>query len=248
MVEKHAIARLNRELALLERSDCKQFMARPSEGDTLCWHYVIYNLPKDSPYYGGQYHGKFVFPREYPLKPPSIYMITPSGRFEVSTRLCLSMSDFHPETWNPSWRIETILLGLVSFMLDESDPATAGGIRSTRAHRHDEARISFFRNSRNKDMRLLFPELLEFSSYFPGIGYLRNEHPNGVQSLADLHVSPATIDSIQTVTDLDSVLRTAGFAVTTHPSVEYKQKEALNRLVPWLAVCALVCVWWVQGR
>ncbi len=133
MVEKHAIARLNRELALLERSECKQFKARPSESDTLCWHYVIYNLPAESPYYGGQYHGKLVFPREYPLKPPAIYMLTPSGRFEVNTRLCLSMSDYHPETWNPSWRIETILLGLVSFMLDETDPATAGGIRSDEA-------------------------------------------------------------------------------------------------------------------
>ena len=26
-------------------------------------------------------------------------MLTPSGRFETGTRLCLSMSDFHPETW-----------------------------------------------------------------------------------------------------------------------------------------------------
>ena len=28
-------------------------------------------------------------------------MITPNGRFAVNTRLCVSMSDFHPETWNP---------------------------------------------------------------------------------------------------------------------------------------------------
>jgi ubiquitin-conjugating enzyme E2 J2 len=56
---------------------------------------------KGSPYEGGFYHGKLKFPPEYPLKPPSILMLTPSGRFKPNTRLCLSMSDFHPETWNP---------------------------------------------------------------------------------------------------------------------------------------------------
>jgi len=35
---------------------------------------------------GGYYHGKLIFPREFPFKPPSIYMLTPSGRFNVNTR------------------------------------------------------------------------------------------------------------------------------------------------------------------
>ena len=33
--------------------------------------------PKDSPYEDGQYHGKLVFPSEYPYKPPAIMMLTP---------------------------------------------------------------------------------------------------------------------------------------------------------------------------
>lgn len=67
---------------------------------------------KGSPYEGGYYHGKLKFPPEYPLKPPSILMLTPSGRFKPNTRLCLSMSDFHPESWNPMWSVSTILMGL----------------------------------------------------------------------------------------------------------------------------------------
>ena len=63
--------------------------------------YVL--LPAHEPYAGGCYHGKITFPEQYPFKPPSIRMLTPSGRFQVNTRLCLSMSDFHPETWQPSW-------------------------------------------------------------------------------------------------------------------------------------------------
>jgi ubiquitin-protein ligase len=33
---------------------------------------------------GGLYHGKLVFPSEFPFKPPSIYIITPNGRFKVT--------------------------------------------------------------------------------------------------------------------------------------------------------------------
>lgn len=33
--------------------------------------------------------GKVIFPAQYPYKPPSILMLTPSGRFAVNTKLCL---------------------------------------------------------------------------------------------------------------------------------------------------------------
>ena len=46
-------------------------------------------------------------------------MITPNGRFATNKRLCLSISDFHPDTWNPAWSVATILTGLLSFMVIE---------------------------------------------------------------------------------------------------------------------------------
>jgi hypothetical protein len=42
-------------------------------------HYVVTG-PENTPYVGGQYHGKLVFSPEFPYKPPSIYMTTPNGR------------------------------------------------------------------------------------------------------------------------------------------------------------------------
>merc|ERR1712227_699048 len=74
------------------------------------------------------YHGKLVFPVEFPFKPPSIYMITPNGRFKTDTRLCLSISDYHPDTWNPAWSVATILTGLLSFMLEKNP--TLGSIET----------------------------------------------------------------------------------------------------------------------
>ena len=77
------------------------------------WHYRIHLCPCS----GGFYHGKLVFPKDYPFRPPRIIMITPNGRFQTNTRLCLSISDFHPDTWNPAWSVATILTGLLSFMV-----------------------------------------------------------------------------------------------------------------------------------
>ena len=46
--------------------------------------------PKDSVYEGGQYHGKLVFPPEYPYKPPAIMMLTPKCVPPPHTRLSAS--------------------------------------------------------------------------------------------------------------------------------------------------------------
>ena len=101
------------------------FVACPDRENLLKWYYVIWGL-KDCPYEGGYYLGKIIFPKEYPLKPPRIEMITPNGRFKVNQRICMSMTDYHPESWNPLWNINTIMIGLISFML--SDDAAAGCI------------------------------------------------------------------------------------------------------------------------
>ena len=87
---------------------------------------MIFGL-KDCAYEGGIYHGKLTFPKEYPLKPPGIVMLTPSGRFEVNKKICMSYSDFHPELWNPLWGVATIVIGTISFMMTED--ITYGGIR-----------------------------------------------------------------------------------------------------------------------
>ena len=62
-----------------------------------------------SPYAGGIYHGVLLFPKEYPLRPPGVKLLTKNGRFHINRRLCLSMSDFHPESWNPMWSIGYVL-------------------------------------------------------------------------------------------------------------------------------------------
>lgn len=72
-------------------------------------------------------------------------MHTPSGRFEPSARLCLSISDFHPKSFNPAWEVSTILIGLLSFMTSEE--ITAGSIRASDGERKIHAAKSRWWNS-----------------------------------------------------------------------------------------------------
>jgi len=150
--------RLTRELQSLQKSPiCSpRIHAVPNESNILEWHYVIEGS-SGTPYGGGYYHGKLIFPKEYPLKPPSVLMLTPSGRFKPNRRLCLSMSDFHPESWNPMWSVSTILTGLYSFMIERA--STLGSIDTSDAVKRKLAAESLEFNVRDSTFCKLFPEL-----------------------------------------------------------------------------------------
>ena len=154
------LARLRKEYTEIRKKPIENIRAAPKETNLLEWHYVIEGA-KGSPYEGGFYHGMVLFPKEYPHKPPSIQMFTPNGRFKPSTRLCLSISDFHPETWNPLWSVGTILLGLYTFMLDPSEQPTYGSITTTTQDKQRFAAESLEYNVKNQTFCELFPDLVE---------------------------------------------------------------------------------------
>ncbi|BDA47267.1 Ubiquitin-conjugating enzyme E2 6 [Coccomyxa sp. Obi] len=149
------------------KKEMRAFLAEPpphvpavhvNEKNMLEWHYLIEG-PPDTPYAGGMYIGKLRFPPEYPFKPPAIMMLTPNGRFKTNTRICMSMSDYHPETWNPLWSVASILTGLLSFMLE--DTITAGYLETTDEEKQDFARESVAWALRNKQLAQMFPQLQE---------------------------------------------------------------------------------------
>jgi ubiquitin-conjugating enzyme E2 J2 len=87
-------------------------------------------------------------------------MMTPSGRFQPNRRLCLSMSDFHPESWNPMWSVSTILTGLYSFMI-ESNPTLGSIETSTRKKRQLAAASLEYNVKHDATFCKLFPEYVE---------------------------------------------------------------------------------------
>ncbi|XP_055922460.1 ubiquitin-conjugating enzyme E2 J2 [Eupeodes corollae] len=153
-----AMSRMKQDYLRLKKDPVPYITAEPLPSNLLEWHYVVKG-PEDSPYQGGYYHGTLLFPREFPFKPPSIYMLTPNGRFKTNTRLCLSISDFHPDTWNPTWSVGTILTGLLSFML-ESTP-TLGSTESSLYEKQQYAKKSLAFNLKNSNFRELFPQICD---------------------------------------------------------------------------------------
>jgi ubiquitin-conjugating enzyme E2 J2 len=79
MASDMCIRRLKKELLSLQKDPVQnpRTTVVPNEANILEMHYVIEGS-KETPYEGGVYHGKLIFPSKYPMKPPSV-MINPSS-------------------------------------------------------------------------------------------------------------------------------------------------------------------------
>jgi len=155
MASKAAHKRLSKEYVTMQREPPPFVWAVPDEKNILIWNFLVRG-PPDSPFAGGEYHGLLLFPSEYPFKPPGIKMLTPSGRFQPDKKICFSMSDFHPGSWNPAWSVATILTGLLSFML--SDEMTTGSVTSSESHKRAYAAKSHAWNIAQQRFRDAFPD------------------------------------------------------------------------------------------
>jgi ubiquitin-conjugating enzyme E2 J2 len=150
-------ARLRKEFARIESNPVPQIKAKPLDSNIFEWRFLLYDFPSQSAYAGGIYVGALIFPTEYPMRPPTIKMITPNGRFQVNTPVCMSMTDFSPQSWNPAWRVETIILGFLSFWLENTEPTTTGSVRSSFKERQLMAQNS---------LRFNFEKIAKFEEMF----------------------------------------------------------------------------------
>ncbi|KOS12469.1 ubc-like protein [Malassezia pachydermatis] len=155
MASKAATKRLGKESVLMEKDPPPLCYARPKDDNILEWHFILRG-PPDTPYEGGEYWGQLLFPSDYPFKPPGIKLQTPSGRFQPDTKICTSMSDYHPGSWNPAWSVANILIGLLSFMC--TDEMTAGSVMATQRERRTLAAKSHAFNVAQRKFTLIFPD------------------------------------------------------------------------------------------
>merc|ERR1719226_394846 len=154
---KQAISRLRKDLKAIGADPPPHIHVSCDESNILSWSYLLEG-PPDTVYEGGWYWGILRFPKDSPFAPPAIRMMTPSGRFETNTRLCLSMSDYHPESWQPAWSLATVLKGLLSFMCEECPTAGAIDPPPSSEERRRLARCSASWNKGQVDFCKAFPE------------------------------------------------------------------------------------------
>lgn len=143
--------RLNREAKMVKRDIEAQikktgkitdnFICLPDPEDVYTWYYIIFGLDTKE-FQGGFYMGKVKCPEDYPAKAPQINMLTENGRFSLQKDgICLSISSFHPESWNPAWKVNQIVIGLTMFWL--GGEGTYGSV-----HEHDYPRDVPFSETR----------------------------------------------------------------------------------------------------
>nr|XP_043605885.1 ubiquitin-conjugating enzyme E2 32 [Erigeron canadensis] len=130
-----SVKRILQEVKEMQSNPSDDFMSLPLEENIFEWHFAIRG-PSDTEFEGGIYHGRIQLPSEYPFKPPSFQLLTPNGRFETQTKICLSISNHHPEHWQPSWSVRTALTALIAFM-----PTSPNGALGSLDYKKEERRI-----------------------------------------------------------------------------------------------------------
>eukprot|EP01018_Ginkgo_biloba_P013877 Gb_31982 [translate_table: standard] len=129
-----AVKRILQEVKEMQNNPSDDYMSLPLEDNIFEWQFAIRG-PQDTEFEGGIYHGRIQLPSDYPLKPPSFMLLTPNGRFETQTKICLSISNYHPEHWQPSWSVRAALVALIAFMPTKPEGAV-GSLEYTKEERH----------------------------------------------------------------------------------------------------------------
>uniref|UniRef100_A0A6N2LSB2 UBC core domain-containing protein n=1 Tax=Salix viminalis TaxID=40686 RepID=A0A6N2LSB2_SALVM len=130
-----AVKRILMEVKDMQSNPSDDFMSLPLEENIFEWQFAIRG-PGETEFEGGIYHGRIQLPAEYPFKPPSFMLLTPNGRFETQTKICLSISNHHPEHWQPSWSVRTALVALIAFM-----PTSPNGALGSLDYKKEERRV-----------------------------------------------------------------------------------------------------------
>jgi ubiquitin-conjugating enzyme E2 J2 len=127
------IKRLVGDLKMLIREPLEDIEVITEDDNMLVWYFLIRG-PEYSDYKGGYYLGIIDHDPDYPFKPPNFRILTPNGRFIPDDKICLSNSGFHVEEWSSMWNVKTMLMGLLSVMLDDVEHGLAH-IRDTPENR-----------------------------------------------------------------------------------------------------------------
>ena len=112
--------RFTNELKLLNVQPLGYITAYPDDKNPLIWYFLVVGQ-KGTQYYGGHYIGEIHHSPKYPAEPPNYYMRTPSGRYEINSKICLTNSSYHRGDWSSTWNIQSILIAYYSIWLDDTE-------------------------------------------------------------------------------------------------------------------------------
>ncbi|XP_016648815.1 PREDICTED: ubiquitin-conjugating enzyme E2 32-like [Prunus mume] len=126
--------RIKEEYREIKSNPSPYFACRILERNLREWLFGIRG-PSGTEYVGGIYIGKILFPKEYPLKPPSFVFLTTNGRFKTHNKIRIKRLD----EWQPSWLMRDALDALIEEMPTDPD---GGSVEYSKKQRREWARSS----------------------------------------------------------------------------------------------------------
>ena len=149
-INKLTLKRINADFKKFNEAEKENMYVYPNPENVLEIYFLIIGLP-GSPYENGHYIGKLVHNPEYPIKAPDYYMLTPSGRFDINKKICLTNSSYHQADWVAgAWNLVTMLEGLSSVFHSDI--------------KEDKVGISHLTNTLEKDIIRLRDESIEYNN------------------------------------------------------------------------------------
>uniref|UniRef100_A0A6C0KMY5 UBC core domain-containing protein n=1 Tax=viral metagenome TaxID=1070528 RepID=A0A6C0KMY5_9ZZZZ len=111
-----ALKRISRELQDLQNDPPMNCSAGPEGDDMFRWEGVIFG-PSDSPYSGGIFKLKIIFPIDYPFKCPTVTFTTKIYHPNINSAgiICL---DILKNNWSPALTVSKVLLSVCSLLTD----------------------------------------------------------------------------------------------------------------------------------
>ncbi|KAJ9699777.1 hypothetical protein PVL29_005579 [Vitis rotundifolia] len=244
------VKRILQEVKEMQSNPSDDFMSLPLEENIFEWQFAIRG-PSDTEFEGGIYHGRIQLPAEYPFQPPSFTLLTPNGRFETQTKICLSISNHHPEHWQPSWSVRTALVALIAFM-----PTSPNGALGSLDYKKEERRALAMK-SREAAPKFGTPErqkLIDEAPEEPSTnreGEGQTNPPNGIAiAAADEFSDPRVADRIVDEEPPQVPLNANPSPVSRQASAERLlqkpeprvQRQADDRLLTWAAVGLTIAI------
>lgn len=160
--------RLKGELKNLEKDREAFYQVIQDETDNLKFYFMLKG-DDTSDYKNGYYIGQIILPADYPKTPGDFYILTPNGRFTINSKICLTNSGYHKESWSPIWNIKNMVIGFVSIFLDDS----TRGISHIRASKVE--RKEFAKNSQQYNIEKYRDLCIKFDQFVKSDGTFRTE-------------------------------------------------------------------------
>ena len=126
------LKRIQGDVKDLDRNRMEFVQGIQDENNIKLFYFML--RPRELPYIGGLFIGKIELPDDYPKTPGSFYMLTPNGRFTINSKICLTNSSYHRESWTPIWSIRNTIVGISSIFVAD-DTTGISHIKDTKENR-----------------------------------------------------------------------------------------------------------------